>query len=88
VHITEAQVMIQILKRQLKEYLYSLNYQKDRRIVDQMYKDNDLDVSLLEVYKFHVAKDKAIFNALNMMQTRGTNYISFIWAPLEKQEEL
>jgi hypothetical protein len=30
-----------------------------------------------------VAKEKAIYHALNMMQMRGHHYIGFVWAPFE-----
>jgi len=33
-----------------------------------------------------VAKEKAIYNALNMMKARSSTYIAFLWAPLEKEQ--
>lgn len=43
-------------------------------------------VSTLEIYAWFVAKEKAIYNALNMMKARSSTYIAFLWAPLEKEQ--
>ena len=80
--------MLKISRKQLKDYLYTLNYTKERAVVDQMVKDKTNEVSTLEIYKFMVAKEKAIYNALNMMQARGQHYIGFIWAPYELQRKI
>lgn len=53
-----------------------------------MIKQNQKEVSTIEIFKFMVAKEKAIFNALNMMQARNQSYIGFIWAPYELQAEI
>ena len=44
------------------------------------------EASTFLVYQCIVAKEKAIYNALNMMKTRGSNYIGFIWVPVEREE--
>lgn len=72
--IVDSERMLKISKRQLKEYLYSLNYNKDK---------SEKEVSTLEVHKWLVAKEKAIYNALNMMKSRKATYIGFLWAPYE-----
>lgn len=87
-NIIESANMLKVSKMQLKSYLYTLNYTKDRAVVDQMIRDGKKEVSTLEIYKFMVAKEKAIYNALNMMQMRGQHYIGFIWAPYELQGEI
>lgn len=43
----------------LKEWLQTLNYGEDKT-----------DIAVLEGYKWIVAKEKAIFTALNMMKIR------------------
>ena len=60
---------------QLKEYLRAIN-----RITN-----SESPVSQLEVYMWFVAKEKAIYNALNMMKGRASTYIGFLWAPIEKE---
>ena len=50
--------------------------------------DAENDVSTLEIYMWFVAKEKAIYHALNMMKSRSSTYIGFMWAPLEKEEEI
>jgi len=74
--ILDSERMLKISRRQLKEYLYSLNYTKDK---------SEKEVSTLEVHKWLVAKEKAIYNALNMMKSRKATYIGFLWAPYEMQ---
>lgn len=74
--IMDSDRMLKISKRQLKEYLHSLNYSKDSARGE---------ISTLEVQKWLVAKEKAIYNALNMMKSRKATYIGFLWAPYEKQ---
>lgn len=44
--------------------------------------------STLEVYAWFVAKEKAIYNALNMMKVRGSTYLGFLWAPLEREQAI
>lgn len=58
---------------QLKSYLYDIN----------RWKEDGEEASTFLVYQSFVAKEKAIYNALNMMKARGTNYIGFIWVPVE-----
>lgn len=42
-------------------------------------------MSTLEVYKWFVAKEKSIYNAINMMNARQSTFIGFIWAPVDKE---
>jgi hypothetical protein len=45
--------------------------------------------STLEIYYWFVAKEKAIYNALNHLKTRGqfdTTYTGFIWAPIQQEQ--
>jgi hypothetical protein len=58
---------------QLKSYLYDIN----------RWKEDAEEGSTFLVYQSLVAKEKAIYNALNMMKSRGANYIGFIWLPVE-----
>jgi hypothetical protein len=38
--------------------------------------------SALEIMLMFVAKEKAIYTALNMMKSREKTYIGFIWCPV------
>jgi len=38
--------------------------------------------STLEIMLMFVAKEKAIYTALNMMKSREKTYIGFIWCPV------
>jgi len=42
-------------------------------------------VSTLEVYKWFVAKEKAIYNALNMLKLHHHTFIGYMWVPADKQ---
>lgn len=41
--------------------------------------------STLEIYKWFVAKEKAIYNALNQFKLHGQTFIGFMWIPAEKE---
>lgn len=60
----------------LQSYLYDMNSATN---------EEQSETSTLEVYKWFVAKEKAIYSAINMMTARQSTYIGFIWAP-EDQE--
>jgi len=50
-----------------------------------MNQGDENNVSTLEIYMWFVAKEKAIYNALNMMKSRSSTYIGFMWAPVEME---
>lgn len=60
---------------QLKDYLYEMNSSSTE----------DAGVSTLEIYKWFVAKEKAIYNALNMLRLTGQTFIGYMWVPSEKE---
>lgn len=51
-----------------------------------MNQGDENNVSTLEIYMWFVAKEKAIYNALNMMKSRSSTYIGFMWAPVEMEQ--
>lgn len=53
-----------------------------------MNQQDEENVSTLEIYMWFVAKEKAIYNALNMMKSRSATYIAFMWAPLEYESKI
>lgn len=66
---------------QLKQYLYDINNNRDVNEVER-------SPSTLEIFAWFVAKEKAIYNALNMTKTRGSTYIGFLWSAVEHAELL
>lgn len=62
---------------QLKDYLYDLNSSKSH--------SNDSEVSVLEIYKWFVAKEKAIYYAMNQLKLHRQTFIGYMWLPSEKE---
>jgi len=42
-------------------------------------------VSKLEIYKWFVAKEKAIYHAMNMLKLTRKTFIGYMWIPSEKE---
>ena len=76
--IRKSRQLLTTSTHQLQQYLYEMNSMKH----------GDEDVSTLEIYMWFVAKEKAIYNALNMMKSRSTTYIAFMWAPVENEAQI
>lgn len=74
--ITKSRNLYNMSVDQLKDYLYELNRSSDQS------QDN---VSKLEIYKWFVAKEKAIYHALNMLKAHHQTYIGFMWIPADKE---
>jgi V-type H+-transporting ATPase subunit a len=64
--------LLKTSKTTLREYLISINGNCDDKLP-----------STLETYQNFVAKEKSIYNVMNMMKLRQNTYIGFIWAPVE-----
>jgi len=62
---------------QLKDYLYDLNSSKAH--------SDDADVSVLEIYKWFVAKEKGIYYALNQLKLARQTFIGYMWIPSDKE---
>ena len=62
---------------QLKDYLYDLNSSKTH--------SEDADVSVLEIYKWFVAKEKSIYYAMNQLKLHRQTFIGYMWIPSEKE---
>ena len=61
----------------MKDYLFDLNSSKAH--------DNDKDVSVLEIYKWFVAKEKSIYYAMNQLKLHKQTFIGYMWIPSEKE---
>lgn len=50
--------------------------------------NNNLDnVSTLEIYKWFVSKEKAIYSALNCMKQGMATYVGYFWSPTFNEEK-
>mmetsp|Transcript_6409 Transcript_6409/g.7673 ORF Transcript_6409/g.7673 Transcript_6409/m.7673 type:complete len:158 (+) Transcript_6409:793-1266(+) len=72
--IKKSQGLYDISIGQLKDYLYEQNSQAQ-----------GAETSIFEVYKWYVAKEKAIYNALNMLMPHKQVFIGYMWVPSNKQ---
>jgi len=80
--ISKAENLLSMSEAQLTDYLRSIN---------RIGQPKDRQPSTLEVYTWFVAKEKAIYTALNMLRSRDprdTTYTGFIWAPLEMEQPI
>lgn len=66
---------------QLKDYLYDMN----NSATNQSNNQEDAGISTLEIYKWFVAKEKSIYNAMNMLKLHKGTFIGYMWIPSEKQ---
>jgi hypothetical protein len=78
-NISESRNLTETSKRYLKNYLQQINQisNPNRDHGDR----NDDNVSALEVYKWFVAKEKAIYTAINYMKQGKATYIGYFWSP-------
>lgn len=76
--IDKSRKLLETSQYQLKQYLYDINNNRGE--------NGDERASTLEIFAWFVAKERAIYNALNMMKGRSATYIGFLWAPLEKEQ--
>lgn len=45
-------------------------------------------ISAIEVYKWFVAKEKAIYNALNNLRQGPSAYVGYFWSPTEVENDI
>jgi len=69
--------------KQLKDYLYDQNKEDMRSMADV-----SADISVIEVYKWYVAKEKAIYHALNLLMPVKQVFIGYMWVPSDKANTL
>lgn len=70
--ITEDRELLRSSKSQLRQYLTSINGNCNEQVPSQ-----------LEVIHNHIVKEKSIYNVINMLQARNSNYIGFLWSAVE-----
>lgn len=87
--IIDAKSLVFDSRLRLKDYLKGIQKIIDRPDIDDA-KDPDKDlflISVLEVYKMFLLKEKALYSTLNKFKTEGGLYIGFCWIPtLDNQE--
>ena len=71
--------MTETSKKYLKSYLAQINQISNPQLDDSNVPIEQ--ISSLEVFKWFVAKEKALYFALNNMRTAKTTYIGYFWAP-------
>lgn len=69
--------------KQLKDYLFDQN----KESMAQM-QNVSQDISILEVYKWYVAKEKAIYHAMNLLMPYKQVFIGYMWVPTEHETRL
>ena len=81
-NINESRNLTETSRRYLKNYLQQINLinnpQRDARVDPNASEDN---VSALEVYKWFVAKEKAIYTTLNFFKQGKSTFIGYFWSP-------
>jgi len=76
-NIMESRNLTETSRRQLRNYLVQIN---------QI--GNEQDVSALEVYKWFVAKEKAIYATINHMRQGKATYIGYLWLPTMQEDTI
>ena len=78
--VVKAKALLDVSRDQLKDYLFEHNQsQPDSR---------HSGISTLEVYKWFIAKEKAICNALNMLKLHKHAFVGYFWIPADKVAQL
>lgn len=78
--VVKAKALLDVSRDQLKDYLFEHNQsQPDSR---------HSGISTLEVYKWFIAKEKAICNALNMLKLHKHAFFGYFWIPADKVAQL
>lgn len=81
-HIGSNENLLQVSETQLTDYLRQINL---------IGLPTERNPSTLEIYTWFVAKEKAIYTALNTLKVRDerdTTYTGFTWAPLQMENQI
>lgn len=77
--IIEAQRVIQLSRNRLKDYLREMQrVSQDPREIGDQPKDS---ISLLEVYRVFLQKEKALYSTLNKFKKEEKLFLGFCWIP-------
>ena len=81
--ILETKSLLIASRLRFKDYLNGIQKIIDRSDLEDN-KDQDkaiLTVSVLEIYKIFIVKEKAVYSTLNKFKVEGGLYIGFCWIP-------
>jgi V-type H+-transporting ATPase subunit a len=86
-NIAESKQLTENSRKYLKNYLIQINQiQQAQQNVDHMAHDDVAEkISTLEVYKWFVAKEKALYHAMNMMKSTQSSYVGYFWSPTNQE---
>jgi V-type H+-transporting ATPase subunit a len=73
-------------RKYLKNYLNQIN--QIQRPQDNLGAPRNDNPSSLEVYKWFVTKEKAIYSSINFMRQGNATYIGYFWSPSEREDEV
>lgn len=88
--IIDARSLVVDSRLRLKDYLKGIQKIIDRPdIHDAKDPDKDLlSISVLEVYKMFLQKEKVLYSTLNKFKVEGGLYIGFCWIPTLDNSEI
>lgn len=88
--IIDARSLVVDSRLRLKDYLKGIQKIIDRPdIHDAKDPDKDLlSISVLEVYKMFLQKEKVLYSTLNKFKVEGGLYIGFCWIPTLDNPEI
>lgn len=84
-NIQESRTLTETSKKYLRTYLTQINQISSGEENNNMVHEN---VSSLEVFKWFVAKEKNLYNALNNMKQGQSTYIGYFWSPNDEEREI
>jgi vacuolar-type H+-ATPase subunit I/STV1 len=88
-NLNESKQLMKTSKIQLRDYLVQINHIA-RPLGNDLRASNveGESISATEVYKFFVAKERAIYSALNYMRQGPAAFVGYFWSPTEREEEI
>lgn len=90
-NINESRVLYETTRRQLRDFLVGVNLIHQGSMIGESRSSVDQDPpSLFEVYKWFVAKEKAIYATMNCMRSGGAKatFVGYFWSPTAQEEAI
>jgi hypothetical protein len=85
-HIDESKNLRITSRKFLRNYLVQIN-QIQNANPDRANNNGD-NPSALEVYKWFITKEKAIYTSINFMRQGTATYIGYFWSPSVREDEI
>ena len=86
-NIIESKALTKKSEIQLKNYLIQIN-QLPNVDSNKVNNGGENSTSILEVYKWFVAKEKAIYSSLNLLRQANGMYIGYFWSPSDSEDTI